>query len=322
MAITSEATRLHPLLAERVAIAAALDDDSPLPPAFLEPAAPWTPPACVSIARTTATAGARSVPVVTYDAHRGEGAPWLVWVHGGGFVGGSVDDGEAHAVCAELAALTGVRAVSVDYRLVSPNLSFPAPLEDVLTAWEWVVRQAGDARIMLGGTSAGANLALAAALQLRDSAAPPPDGLMLVYGLYHAELPAVIEGTEDAVSALPRRLLHLADDIERMNSQYAGHDPPWPSLVHPGDQPLTGLPPTRLVVAEVDSLNGSSERLARDLRAAGVPVTSHLAPGMLHGYLNWFPSPRLPEVVETIDFLAWAFAPATPTRQPPAPTGA
>ena len=93
-------------------------------------------------------------------------APSLVFAHGGGWTLGTLDS--ADDICRELAARVGCVVVSVDYRL-APEHPFPAPLEDVRGAAEWVRTHAESlgvdpARVGLGGTSAGGNLAAATAL--------------------------------------------------------------------------------------------------------------------------------------------------------------
>lgn len=300
-----ERRALDSFFSARVAGLHSLPADAPLPRGFMEPAGSWTVPATVSVDRVQARYGHSTVPVVTYTPKiPAAGGPVIVWMHGGGFVEGSVDHGEAHAVCAELAARAGIRAVSVDYRLVTDSLKYPAPLEDVLAAWQWTHSQYPDSRVMIGGTSAGANLAASASTWLRDDDRPLPAAMVLVYGVFHAQLPAPAGPARDVIEALPRRLRHLPEDVARLNENYAGHPAPWPSHMVPGDHDVEGLPQALVITAEIDDLAGSSRRFATGLSDAGVPVRTYEAMGMLHGYLNWFPGAALPEVDRTIDAIA------------------
>ena len=86
------------------------------------------------------------IPVRTYEPKSRPPVGGLLWVHGGGFTSGSLDGNEAHVVSAELAARAGAKVVSVDYRLATDAVQYPVPLDDVLTAWRWLVSQAAGRR--------------------------------------------------------------------------------------------------------------------------------------------------------------------------------
>ena len=105
--------------------------------------------------------------------------PWLVYVHGGGFVGCTP---ETHRPITASLALRGFRVFAPDYRL-APEHPFPAPLDDVAAAWR-ALREKHDAdsagqRLVLAGESAGGNLALALMLVLRDAGERLPDAAAL-----------------------------------------------------------------------------------------------------------------------------------------------
>lgn len=292
-----------------------------VPAAFLSPAGPWQPPAAVRIRDLTAAGPQGEVPLRTYSVPGPTGGdrPALVWMHGGGFVGGSLNWGEAHGVCAELAARTGALVVSVDYRLVTDQVRYPLPLDDIDTAWRWLLDRTGRAgrptRVLLGGASAGANLAIATALRLRDRGDRMPDGLLLAYGAFHHPSPAPDPDLAGALAGLPAVLLNRESFDGGDFLRYTGPAPA-PIYARPGHADLTGLPPTAVISAEIDDLRPSSDLLARQLADAGVPVTRYLARGMLHGHLNWFPGADLPEVDRTIEVLAQALAGAPQARIP------
>lgn len=133
-------------------------------------------PECARRDTASATGSRPDVPVIVYDppaaADRPTGA--LVWIHGGGRVIGSAD--QDHDVCTLLAREAGVVVVSVDYRL-APDHPFPAALDDVTTALEWLHTHAAPlgvdpTRIAVGGASAGGGLAAELAQRAHDEGIP------------------------------------------------------------------------------------------------------------------------------------------------------
>ncbi|UOQ89119.1 alpha/beta hydrolase [Agromyces endophyticus] len=217
----------------------------------------------------------------------------LLWVHGGGFAGGSIDMAESDAVARQLAA--GGRPVrTVEYRLAPPwpehgplNLNpapgrYPAAQDDVTTAFLDV---APHGAAFLGGASAGACIAASVAVRLREEGGPPPLGLVLAYGVFHARLP-MPTGAEDDPPMSPTHA-RAGEWVERMTLNYAGSrgllaDP----KVFPGAGAPTGLPDTLILDAERDSLRASGQRFAEQLRESGVCVTETVVPGSSHGFLN------------------------------------
>ncbi len=108
--------------------------------------------------------------------------PVLLWLHGGGFVGGDLRDIE-HAASG-LAIAGDVVVVSLNYRL-APEHPYPAALQDTLDTLNWLREHAsevqGDGRFAVGGQSAGAALAAGACLVARDNGAPLPERQILCY---------------------------------------------------------------------------------------------------------------------------------------------
>ncbi len=96
--------------------------------------------------------------------------PALIYIHGGGWVIGDLDSHDVTA--ARLCAFAGVAVMSVDYRL-APEHPFPAGFDDTVAALRWLANNGADVgidgtRLAIGGDSAGANIAAAAAIQARD----------------------------------------------------------------------------------------------------------------------------------------------------------
>ncbi|MFC8041922.1 alpha/beta hydrolase fold domain-containing protein [Nocardia sp. NPDC057353] len=231
-----------------------------------------------------------AIPVRDYlpAAPRAGAAP-VIWLHGGGFVTGDLDTPESHRVALRLAA--GGRPVrAVDYRLAPrpwgrrtrntpPGHHYPAALDDVVDASRDFADRHG--RIVLGGASAGACLAVTAAQRLGGTA-----GLLLCYGLFHAELPALPPSVRRRTRGLAGYRQFTPAAVYKMNVNYVGHAELLTGGAFPGGTDLTGLPPTLMLDADFDTLRASGETFAGELDAAGVPVAHAVVPHSWHGYLN------------------------------------
>jgi acetyl esterase len=130
------------------------------------------------------------VPCRLYLPEGVEGSPpLLVYAHGGGFMQGSLPSWDA--MLRELVRQSGVAALSVDYKL-APEHRFPVALEELvaivrLVAHEGAGLSIDPGRLAVGGDSAGANLALAAALELRDTGDRALSFMLLIYGCYSTD---------------------------------------------------------------------------------------------------------------------------------------
>ncbi|WP_280396881.1 alpha/beta hydrolase [Nocardia carnea] len=242
--------------------------------------------------------GARGpVPIREYlPAVPDPAAQPLLWIHGGAFVSGGLDQPESHMVALRVAA-TGRRVRTVDYALVPrfrvwgpPQLRpsdnrYPAPLDDVLAAATDLMAE--QPRIVVGGASAGACLAASAALRLRDRTAQVPAGLLLAYATLHAELPPLPDSVRARVRGRHRIGTFTPQVIRRMNLNYVGsqqllEDPE----VFPGGGKLAGLPPVLLLDAAHDTLSASSTAFAGELTEAGVEADHRIVARTRHGFLN------------------------------------
>jgi acetyl esterase len=237
---------------------------------------------------------ARVEDVVIPDADRGRlraRAYWptvpadplgvLVWLHGGGWYVGDVDSFDR--VTRQLANAAGAVCLSVDYRL-APEHPYPAAVHDARAAVAWA---AGDgaaqlgtdpARVLVGGDSAGGNLATVAARHERDAVRAQ----LLVY----PALDAAMAGASHREFA-DGPLLGTAD-MERCWDLYLGdadRSDPDASPLNADD--LAGVAPAYIAVAGHDLLRDDGLRYAEALRAAGVDVTLERYDDMVHSFLRW-----------------------------------
>ena len=244
--------------------------------------------------------------------------PCLVWMHGGAFVMGDLDMPEADRTAREVCVRAGAVVVSVDYRLAVHGVHYPVPLDDVVA----VVRSVRDRaalydvdrdRVAVGGASAGANLATGAVLRLRDEDGWQPAVLVAAYGVFHPVLPPVPPELAALMGQVPGLLRFTPEQTAGITAGYVGGPPgSADGYAMPALAELAGLCPVLLVDAEYDDLRASAEPFAAALDAAGVPWRRHLAPGVMHGFLN------LPADVEPVGeaFQLIADVVATPATVP------
>ncbi|MET8992106.1 alpha/beta hydrolase [Nonomuraea wenchangensis] len=277
---------------------------------YVRDPAEWSLPAGVTVEDVTLDGPHGPIPVRTYRTTDTPGRA-LLWAHGGGFAFGDLDKPEARVVSAELAARSGAFVVSVGYRLARDGVRHPVPIDDVDAAWRWLTGEAAPGvPAGLGGASAGAALVLATALRARDRAAAgggrAADLLLLAYPFAHYPNPALDDDLAAEMRELPPFTRFHPADVERMVRAYVGRISDVPPDALPGAARLDGLPATHILLSEYDDLRASGELLERQMREAGVPVSTYLACGMPHGHLNR--TPALDEVDASLGYFAAALA--------------
>lgn len=237
---------------------------------MLAPAAARAKSSC----ETTEIGGA-VVHVATPEGWSASDGRAYLEIHGGALIMGG---GEFSRVGARLRAdLHQVRCYGVDYRM-PPEHPYPAPLDDCVAVYRALLERHAPENIIIGGGSAGGNLAAATALRARDEGLPLPAGLVLTTPEVDlTESGDTFETNRTLDVMLPNRLMET-------NLMYAaGHD-----LAHPYLSPLfgdftKGYPPTFLQAGTRDLFLSNTVRMHRALRRAGVPVELHIFEGMPHG---------------------------------------
>jgi acetyl esterase/lipase len=167
------------------------------------------------------------------------------------------------------------------------GIRFPAPVHDVVDVFTAIAGKIRNRRVILGGASAGACLSAAAALHQHRTRGREPDGLMLAYGTFHAELPPLSKDLRERIGGRHLFTQFRPSTVHRMNLNYvASFEAMRNPLAFPGGHDLSGLPPTLMLDADRDSLRASGGAFHRELAAAGVPVEYTVLPGTTHGFLN------------------------------------
>jgi acetyl esterase len=210
-------------------------------------------------------------------------APCLVFYHGGGWVIGDLDSHDV--VCRKLAHEGELIVISVDYRL-APEHKFPAAVDDAIAALTWVASNAKQlgidaARLMVGGDSAGGNLAAVVALAARDSNGPKLAGQVLIY-------PATDFGWSHPSHREPETSILLTHSVIRwFGNHYLGDADITDWRASPARaQTLAGLPPAYVLTAGADPLRDEGDEYAKRLKDAGVPVSYKHFPGQFHGFFT------------------------------------
>lgn len=216
------------------------------------------------------------VRVRIFEPHGGANPPVLVFLHGGGWVIGSV---RTHDLpCRALAHVGRCRVISVEYRL-APEHRFPAAVEDCWAVTKSVA--ASNRLVAVGGDSAGGNLAAVVALRARD-AGLPLRLQMLIYPVTDCDLSRASYLANGTGYGLTREGMRWFWSHYMRNQRW---DHPEASPLRAGD--LTGVAPALMMVCEYDPLLDEGRAYAERLRAAGVPVELIEQKGMIHGFFRF-----------------------------------
>lgn len=210
-------------------------------------------------------------------------SPALLFIHGGGWVYGNLESHDA--TCRFLAEEAQVRVIAVDYRL-APESPYPAAVEDVLAAWDWITDHApglgiDPARIAVGGDGAGGNLAAVVAQQTVARGGRSPAFQLLVCPV------------TDFVDTAPSRQRYAEGfiltkdflDLTEENYLVGGEDHNDPRL-SPLRGEVAGVAPAYVVTAGFDPLLDEGVSYAHKLDAAGVPVEQVTEDGLVHGFIT------------------------------------
>ncbi|MEY4580188.1 MAG: hypothetical protein RL701_4891 [Pseudomonadota bacterium] len=218
----------------------------------------------------------------------------LIFFGAGGYVVGELS-GHA-ALCQQLAISAGCVVVTTELPL-APEHKFPAPILDAYAVACWVHENADDLgidwrRLAVGGESTGATIATAVCRLAKERRNPPLAFQLLLYPVVDLRDDALAQllAAEQSTEQLPAQLDHAA------LTKLAGH---YTTLAADREDPrcsplaarnLIGLPPALIMNAEHDALRPQIEAYAAALRAAHVPVTLSLYPGVTHGFVQLFAS--------------------------------
>ena len=207
--------------------------------------------------------------------------PVLLWLHGGGFIGGAAAD--IDHVCSRLAHQAGLTVVSLDYRL-APEHPCPAALLDTCDALRWLADHGaaigGDGRVAAGGQSAGAALVAGACLLARDHHLPSAACQVLCY-------PVLDFGQDTESARLFDGVFHSIKPGGWAENHYLAGQPVTAYAAPLRAASLAGLPPALVIGAGRDPLRDDARVYAARMDADGVDVTHVEYDGTMHAFLNF-----------------------------------
>lgn len=245
-----------------------------------------TPPAADSVSTSSylveTTPGVTPVHIYYPIADVSKKLPVYINLHGGGFVMGS--SGEDAGWCRYIAAEVSCVVVNIDYHL-APKTRFPAPVLEVFEIVEWLTAQAGRFSLqmdnyVLGGHSAGGNLAATASMMLRDTGHRLPKLQILDYPVLDLQTDPYEKPSYS--TAIPPYIAQIFNDSYLQTPQDARH--PYVSPLYA--EQLEGLPPALVITAEYDSLAREAAQYVSRLEKAGVAVQHYPFSATSHGFTH------------------------------------
>ncbi len=262
---------------------------------------PATYPNVPQVTPLTASGADTELSARLYRPALAKDTPVIIYYPGGTWATGSLDTYDETA--RQLAMRTGWVVVSIRTRL-APEAQFPVIHDDAFAAYSWArahMREWGadPTRVALVGEGPGANLALATALTARDrvrqGTSALPDQLVLVTPVAGTGLSSPSMSENRRSLPLTRATVSWAQDLY---ARRALKDPRI-DLVNRPD--LAGLPPTTVILAQIDPLRSGGEALARNLAAAGVPTEARLFPGTTYDFFGL--ANQVPEAAAAEDYV-------------------
>lgn len=221
--------------------------------------------------------------------------PGLVYFHGGAYIMGNLDENDDRLD--QMAIEVNCAIVSVDWRL-APEHPYPEGLEDAETVWRRIVADPGaygldPDRLVIGGASAGAGLATALCLRLRDVGLPQPKLQLLVYPMLDDR---EVAPSIQALYGGPGHWGLWQIRAERLSWQaylgpLYGNDVP-PTAAPARAEDLSGVAPAFLAIGDIDAYLDTNLAYASLLSRSGVPTELHVYPGVIHG--GFVPRPTTP----------------------------
>ena len=207
-----------------------------------------------------------------------EGAPFILFIHGAGFVAG----GPAISAASVLPScyLSGAEAFGPDYTLL-PDAFYPAQIDEISAAYHAIAEHHPEG-VVLVAESTGAAMALSAMMRWRDDGAPQPRGAVFlspcIDGMGASDTQITLDGRDPLIKSMRGAY---------MRNLFRFYAPEAP-LDDPGVSPIYGrfdrLPPILAQAGSREVLLGDAARLTQAARRAGVDARLQVYDGMYHRF--------------------------------------
>lgn len=199
----------------------------------------------------------------------------VLYLHGGGYVAGSVDS--HRNLLGHLAVAMGCRVFAADYRL-APEHPHPAPVDDATAAYQGMLAEGiAASRILVAGDSAGGGLTVATLVALRDGGQPQPGAAVAISPWID------MEGTGDSmVTRAAADPMVSKGSLALISELFLGETDPHDPLAAPLHADLGGLAPMLIHVGDAEVLLDDAVRLEAKISAAGGSATLEIWPEMVH----------------------------------------
>ena len=201
----------------------------------------------------------------------------LLYLHGGGFIFGSIATHRGET--SELGRAAKARTLAINYRL-APEHSFPAPIEDALKAYTWLLDQGYDAKnIIIAGESAGGSMTAGLLMSIRDTKLPLPAGGVMISPWIDLAQTGETYITKEGIDPM-----NSTAGVKYLAETYLNGTSPEVPLASPIYGDLRGLPPIYVMVGEVEVMLSEALTFVNNAASAGVDIRFRSFPGMVH---NW-----------------------------------
>ncbi|MCI4668789.1 MAG: alpha/beta hydrolase [Bacteroidia bacterium] len=218
----------------------------------------------------------------------------ILFVHGGGYSIGSI---QTHrALVARMAEMSNCVALSIEYRL-SPEHPFPAALEDVVHAYEWLILHGYDpADIIMAGDSAGGGLIMSTLITLRKLESPQPGGAVLMcpwVDLSFSSQSAEVNQVHDPIVTV--------EQVKDWGILYAGKYAIDHPMISPLHADLSNLAPIMIQASDSEVLRDDAINLHHKIQQDGGESSLEIFEGLLHvWHLFWKYVPESQEAINKI----------------------
>lgn len=268
----------------------------------------------VTVTTLTVPNGDVNVPIRVYTPKDPKDGlvPVFYYIHGGGFVAGSMD--VVDEMCKLMVEKTGCVATQPDYRL-APEHPYPAGLDDCYAVLEWICAHAkefgGDAgRLCISGDSAGGNLATVCAMRARDEGKDLVKAQALLYPTVDAaNMAENMRKNRQVYEIAEKDSKVLCAMFDMMGGSFGsgslgellGAKDDTHPYISPSLGKLEGMPPAIILLGEYDFLRLEDDTYAHKLAAAGVPVKLVRYKGLTHGFADQVGvTPQAEDAIEMI----------------------